>query len=145
MDDKIQQRLDAIMGPAKKARPSQSTAKLPDNSQWLLVFSALLAFRIVNALTIKTFFQPDEYFQALEPAWKTAFGGGSGAWTTWVRKTHPIWRRCTLGSLPSSTKSPMPCRRWKAPLELPGRRICSLHLRSPKRFLPLCWTSTPGS
>jgi hypothetical protein len=92
MDDKIQQRLDAIMGPAKKARPSQSTAKLPDNSQWLLVFSALLAFRIVNALTIKTFFQPDEYFQALEPAWKTAFGGGSGAWTTWVRKTHPIWQ-----------------------------------------------------
>jgi hypothetical protein len=95
MDDKIQQRLDAIMGPAKKTRPSQRTAKSPDNSQWLLVFSALLAFRIVNALTIKTFFQPDEYFQALEPAWKIAFGAQSGAWTTWVSKTHPFWQTCS--------------------------------------------------
>jgi len=85
MDAKIQQRLNEIMGPVKKARPSQSTAEISSgNSQWLFVFSALLAFRIVNALTIKTFFQPDEYFQALEPAWKIAFGAESGAWITWV-------------------------------------------------------------
>jgi phosphatidylinositol glycan class B len=90
MDDKIQQRLDAIMGPAKKTRPAKPTSRVPDNSQWLLVFSAFLAFRIVNALTIKTFFQPDEYFQALEPAWKIAFGVESGAWTTWVSKIHSI-------------------------------------------------------
>ena len=88
MDDKIQQRLDTIMGPAKKARPPQKTAEASGISQGLLVFSALLAFRIVNALTIKTFFQPDEYFQALEPAWKIAFGGGSGAWITWVGGRH---------------------------------------------------------
>jgi GPI mannosyltransferase 3 len=44
----------------------------------------LVAFRILNALTIKTFFQPDEYFQSLEPAWQLAFGEDSGAWITWV-------------------------------------------------------------
>ena len=84
MDAKIQQRLDAVMGPVKKARPSRNAAEVASTSQWLLVFSALLAFRIVNALTIKSFFQPDEYFQALEPAWRIAFGAQSGAWITWV-------------------------------------------------------------
>lgn len=84
MDAKTQQRLDDIMGPVKKTHASPKAAEMSDSSQWLLVFSALLAFRIVNALTIKTFFQPDEYFQALEPAWKIAFGADSGAWITWV-------------------------------------------------------------
>ena len=51
-------------------------------SQDILLF--LIAFRILNAFSIKTFFQPDEYFQALEPAWQIAFGEGSGAWITWV-------------------------------------------------------------
>jgi phosphatidylinositol glycan class B len=44
----------------------------------------LIAFRIVNALCVATFFQPDEYFQSLEPAWDSAFGSQSGAWITWV-------------------------------------------------------------
>ena len=44
----------------------------------------LIAFRIVNALSIKTFFQPDEFFQSLEPAWDIAFGANSGAWITWA-------------------------------------------------------------
>lgn len=44
----------------------------------------LIAYRILNALTIKTFFQPDEYFQSLEPAWDMVFGPDSGAWITWV-------------------------------------------------------------
>ena len=48
------------------------------------VFGFLLAFRIANALSIKTFFQPDEYFQSLEPAWQLAFGRESGAWISWV-------------------------------------------------------------
>lgn len=48
------------------------------------IFAAILAFRAVNALAVKTFFQPDEYFQSLEPAWQTAFGNESGAWITWV-------------------------------------------------------------
>lgn len=56
------------------------------SAQDLLLF--LLAFRILNALTIRTFFQPDEYFQSLEPAWQMVFGGSSGAWITWVRSTH---------------------------------------------------------
>jgi phosphatidylinositol glycan class B len=49
------------------------------------VFFLLLALRILNALTLRTFFQPDEYFQSLEPAWQIAFGQDSGAWVTWVK------------------------------------------------------------
>ena len=44
-----------------------------------------LALRLANALAVRTFFQPDEYFQSLEPAWSTALGPHSGAWITWVR------------------------------------------------------------
>jgi len=58
---------------------SSASARIPTSSIFLLIFS----FRLLNALTIKTFFQPDEYFQALEPAWQTAFGPASGAWITW--------------------------------------------------------------
>ena len=46
----------------------------------------LVAYRILNALSVRTFFQPDEFFQALEPAWEIAFGADSGAWITWVSK-----------------------------------------------------------
>ncbi|PBP19118.1 Alg9-like mannosyltransferase [Diplocarpon rosae] len=46
---------------------------------WLM----LLTFRCINALLVRTFFQPDEYFQSLEPAWQMAFGPQSGAWITW--------------------------------------------------------------
>ena len=52
------------------------------NAQDVLLF--LIAFRILNALALQTFFQPDEYFQSLEPAWKLAFAKNSGAWITWV-------------------------------------------------------------
>ena len=44
----------------------------------------LFGFRLLNAICLRTFFQPDEYFQALEPAWKIAFGADSGPWMTWV-------------------------------------------------------------
>ena len=44
----------------------------------------LVAFRVLNALVVRTFFQPDEYFQSLEPAWQMVFGEESGAWITWV-------------------------------------------------------------
>ncbi|KAF2100534.1 hypothetical protein NA57DRAFT_36717 [Rhizodiscina lignyota] len=60
------------------------------------VFGVLLAFRIANALAVRTFFQPDEYFQSLEPAWQLAFGRESGAWITWEWKSelrsslHPL-------------------------------------------------------
>ncbi|KAG6166917.1 glycosylphosphatidylinositol anchor biosynthesis, partial [Claviceps purpurea] len=43
----------------------------------------LIIIRLINAWWISTFFQPDEYFQSLEPAWELAFGPNSGAWLTW--------------------------------------------------------------
>lgn len=49
------------------------------------VLTFVIALRFLNALCVATFFQPDEYFQALEPAWQIAFGHESGAWITWVR------------------------------------------------------------
>jgi phosphatidylinositol glycan class B len=62
----------------------------------LTVFTALLAFRTINGLILKTFFQPDEFFQSLEPAWHWTFGSMSGAWITWEWKEslrasmHPL-------------------------------------------------------
>ncbi|KAB8305117.1 hypothetical protein EYC80_004412 [Monilinia laxa] len=47
------------------------------------VWVLLLVFRIFNSFLVKTFFQPDEYFQSLEPAWQMVFGTDSGAWLTW--------------------------------------------------------------
>ncbi|KAF2745738.1 glycosyltransferase family 22 protein [Sporormia fimetaria CBS 119925] len=54
----------------------------------LTVFGLLLALRIVNALTLRTFFQPDEYYQSLEPAWQLAFGQDSQAFITWEWKNQ---------------------------------------------------------
>ncbi|KAL6860890.1 glycosyltransferase family 22 protein [Trichoderma novae-zelandiae] len=45
----------------------------------------IFIIRLVNAWCLTTFFQPDEFFQALEPAWRLAFGADSGAWLTWHR------------------------------------------------------------
>ena len=53
------------------------------------IFYVLLVFRFINALCVRTFFQPDEYFQSLEPAWQMAFGAQSGAWITWVSTSVP--------------------------------------------------------
>jgi hypothetical protein len=62
-------------------QPKTSKHKLP-------IFLSLFAFRLVNAYFVQTSFQPDEYFQSLEPAWDIAFGANSGAWLTWVRTLH---------------------------------------------------------
>ncbi|KAL2680905.1 glycosylphosphatidylinositol anchor biosynthesis [[Neocosmospora] mangrovei] len=43
----------------------------------------IFIIRLINAWWIATFFQPDEFFQSLEPAWDLAFGPRSGAWLTW--------------------------------------------------------------
>ncbi|SPJ76264.1 related to dolichyl-phosphate-mannose-glycolipid alpha-mannosyltransferase [Fusarium torulosum] len=43
----------------------------------------IIVIRLINAWWITTFFQPDEFFQSLEPAWDLAFGSQSGAWLTW--------------------------------------------------------------
>ncbi|KAL9082737.1 MAG: hypothetical protein Q9159_006197 [Coniocarpon cinnabarinum] len=42
------------------------------------------AVRTLSLLLTWTFFQPDEYYQSLEPGWEMAFGRGSGAWITWL-------------------------------------------------------------
>jgi GPI mannosyltransferase 3 len=56
----------------------------PDDAQVILqdrrIFLGLFCIRIFNALTINTFFQPDEYYQSLEPAWKLVFGYGERTW-----------------------------------------------------------------
>ncbi|OJJ71112.1 hypothetical protein ASPBRDRAFT_196641 [Aspergillus brasiliensis CBS 101740] len=57
------------------------------------IFLFLLAFRLVNALTVRTFFQPDEFFQSLEPAWRAAFGDDHAPWITWE------WRHQLRSSL----------------------------------------------
>ena len=44
-----------------------------------LVLTAF-AVRIIIALVTTTFFQPDEYFQALEPAHQLVFGYGHLTW-----------------------------------------------------------------
>lgn len=53
----------------------------------------LILIRIFNALTIKTFFQPDEYWQSLEPAHKMIYGYGYLTWE-WTEKlrsaAHPL-------------------------------------------------------
>ncbi|KIV95296.1 hypothetical protein PV10_02968 [Exophiala mesophila] len=73
-----------ISRPDPEPRSGQlNTPRNPQN-----VFAFLIALRLVNSLTIQTFFQPDEYFQALEPAWQLAFGNDAGAWITWEWKEH---------------------------------------------------------
>lgn len=78
------------------SRPGQalSVAKSKQNVSTLSSFLhnnlllLLIGLRLLNALTLRTFFQPDEYYQALEPAWWLAFGKDSGAWLTWVSSTR---------------------------------------------------------
>lgn len=76
----------------KSQRRALQHVKEAATSQDILLF--LIAFRILTALSIRTFFQPDEYFQSLEPAWEIAFGSNSGAWITWVRELVISIREC---------------------------------------------------
>ena len=55
-----------------------------DRRPAFFILQAVLLIRLINASWLQTFFQPDEYFQSLEPAWRLAFGPDSGAWMTWV-------------------------------------------------------------
>jgi phosphatidylinositol glycan class B len=47
-----------------------------------------LAIRVLIALSTRTFFQPDEFFQSLEPAHHLVFGYGKLTWE-WLTP-HPI-------------------------------------------------------
>ena len=80
-----------VTGTANGSAPDKQTVRLGSVKHLsntaiardILLF--LIAFRILDALCVRTFFQPDEYFQSLEPAWQIAFGPESGGWITWVR------------------------------------------------------------
>ncbi|KAI5779247.1 Alg9-like mannosyltransferase family-domain-containing protein [Geopyxis carbonaria] len=65
---------------AEPTTSTHSSRRLYAFSIHSTIFLFLLSFRILNALTVRTFFQPDEYFQSLEPAWHMVFGEG---WLTW--------------------------------------------------------------
>ena len=151
------------------ARPLSDTHRAPTQNVLVL----LLALRTVNALTLNTFFQPDEYFQSLEPAWQLAFGPSSGAWITWVWvdnvffftsltshtlsdshgvQAHNVCRNgepncgplCIQCYLRESTTSR---QRWLASmtsLQLYVRSCSLLHLNSRKQSLQLSWIVTRG-
>ncbi|KAB8239591.1 putative glycosylphosphatidylinositol-alpha 1,2 mannosyltransferase [Aspergillus alliaceus] len=70
------------------ASTSTTTTTRPTSPSTSHVLLFLIAFRLLNALSLRTFFQPDEFFQSLEPAWQTAFGENSGAWITWEWRHH---------------------------------------------------------
>ncbi len=96
----------------------------------------LIASRLLNALVVQTFFQPDEYFQALEPAWDLAFGKDSGAWITWVCL-------CALNWLASRTDVPSRNGRTTSGLRsIPP--YLPLPIRAPTGWL-VCFTSTAMS
>lgn len=52
------------------------------NCNWSLKYVAAAVFliRMLNAFTTQTFFQPDEFYQSLEPAHKLVFGYGYLTW-----------------------------------------------------------------
>lgn len=79
-----QKRLLGKQGAMPKISNPNTYPPFADKKWTEVVFLLLVCFRIINALCVKTFFQPDEYFQSLEPAWKIAFGNQSGAWITWA-------------------------------------------------------------
>ncbi|EXB94916.1 GPI mannosyltransferase 3 [Morus notabilis] len=57
------------------------------------VFAFCLAFRVVNALLVQTYFNPDEHWQALEVAHRIAFGYGhlTWEWKKGIRSySHPL-------------------------------------------------------
>ncbi|KAJ5095934.1 hypothetical protein NUU61_005290 [Penicillium alfredii] len=86
--------------PSPPSTPSQSSVQSKSSTRQLEPLSPtanvllfLIAFRLLNAFVVRTFFQPDEFFQSLEPAWQIAFGNDQGAWLTWE------WRHQLRSSL----------------------------------------------
>ncbi|TVY34375.1 GPI mannosyltransferase, partial [Lachnellula occidentalis] len=69
---------------------NEQVSSLLYNQRCSDIWMLLLGLRVINALCVRTFFQPDEYFQSLEPAWQMAFGSESGAWITWASTNYPL-------------------------------------------------------
>lgn len=78
----------AAAASAAKDKGTSTPASIQQPASTLRVLLALIALRLANAFLIQTFFQPDEYYQSLEPAWQIAFGDDSGALVTWVCHWH---------------------------------------------------------
>lgn len=53
-------------------------------------FLVLFTLRLANAFSIRTFFQPDEFFQSLEPAHRFVFGYGYLTWE-WREALRSAW------------------------------------------------------
>ncbi|UZP41403.1 hypothetical protein NXS19_009219 [Fusarium pseudograminearum] len=69
----------------------------------------IIVIRLINVWWIATFFQPDEFFQSLEPAWNLAFGSQSGAWLTWEWQHQlrtSLHQLSSQASISSPTSSP---------------------------------------
>lgn len=77
-------------GAGQDRGPQADATALLAAKQTQEALAVIFAWRLINAFCVRTFFQPDEYFQALEPAWQLVYGDGSGAWLTWV-----CWSQCS--------------------------------------------------
>ncbi|KAI3343871.1 Alg9-like mannosyltransferase family-domain-containing protein [Ustulina deusta] len=84
--------LDKKASRAEERSPDGNVAALI-TQQAREVLTVIFAVRFANSLCVRTFFQPDEYFQVLEPAWQLLYGENSGAWITWE------WRHALRSSL----------------------------------------------
>ncbi|KAL4739885.1 Alg9-like mannosyltransferase family-domain-containing protein [Aspergillus similis] len=109
--------------PPSRLRPPPANPNVSSN---ILLF--LVGFRLVNALTVRTFFQPDEFFQSLEPAWEIAFGASQGPWITWewehqLRSSlHPLIFAAvyTVADLVARTLGLAPASRAELLIAAPG-------------------------
>lgn len=66
--------------------------KMAPSVPWWVVIG-LIVFRVVNALLVRSFFNPDEYWQCLEVAHRVIFGFGhlTWEWTDGLRSFfHPM-------------------------------------------------------
>lgn len=71
----------------RKQASDDATASGTTMTYALLLYLALCVFRIANALLIQTQFDPDEYWQTLEPAYCEVFPERSCAYTwEWTRR-----------------------------------------------------------
>lgn len=64
-----------------------------DGGEMQIVFLVALIFRVANSLVVQTFFSPDEYWQALEPAHVAVYGYGvlTWEWAEGIRSfIHPL-------------------------------------------------------
>ncbi|KAH7041042.1 Alg9-like mannosyltransferase family-domain-containing protein [Microdochium trichocladiopsis] len=77
-----------VAAPAEASAAAEAGAKAEEVAKLVAqqareTLYVMFAWRCINAFACRTFFQPDEYYQALEPAWQMVFGPDSGAWLTW--------------------------------------------------------------